>query len=130
MVQSAAMVSKGQALIKYKLRHGHGHGWNNQEIGTFIDHYLCNGPALPRIKSCRLRDNMLSVKAVSPSHVHKVVLYYTTDTNEEQEKCEWHFVDAVSLGKEWRVELPQKVVRCFVNVTDSFGNQLSGGIQE
>ena len=48
----------------------------------------------------------------------------------EQEKCEWHFVEAVPSGKEWKVELPQKVVRWFVNVTDSSGNQLSGGLQE
>ena len=32
MAQSATLVSKGQVLIKYKLRHGHGHGWNNQVL--------------------------------------------------------------------------------------------------
>ena len=48
----------------------------------------------------------------------------------EQEKCEWYFTEAVPSGKKWKVELPQKVVRWFVNVTDSSGNQLSGGLQE
>lgn len=126
MARSAALVSGGQVLVKYKLRHGHGHGWNNQEIGTFIDHHLSGGPSLPEIKSLRLHDGVITVKAVSPLSIQKVTLYYTTDQQEDQEKCEWHFVEAVPDGKEWKAVFPKNAVRWFVNATDRNGNQISG----
>lgn len=125
MVRSAALAKNSNLLIKRGLKHSHKYGWNNEEISTFINQYLCNSEPLPHIVKEKKEDYMMMGKVCATVPIENVTLYYTADSGMTANEYDWLSVDGNLYGKNWQVAVPKSARMWFVNLTDIRGLQIS-----
>ena len=128
MARSASLVKDSRLLIKQGLRHSHKYGWSSEEIGAFIDQYLCGGKSLPIIKKMIIKGDMVQGEITSSVPLKSVILHYTTDTGQVREEFHWSSVEADLHNHSWSVSLPKGATTWYVNVTDNRGCQTSGPV--
>ncbi len=126
MSKSAALPPCSKTLIKQGLRHGHKHGWTNDEIEAFINQHLRHAAPLPEIINEQIKKDTVYGEIVSVTPIKNMTLHYTTSSGQEQEKYDWLTADVTLKGNKWTAVIPQKASRWYVNATDSNGIQISG----
>ena len=114
------------------MRHGHGPGWEPEEIGLFIDAHCRDGKALPDVTtlSSDLKRG-LRASYVSETAIKKAQLHYTTDTG-LRSKREWQSHDLsvdesnhTIVGK----GAPADANTWFISLTDDRDAMISSAIQ-
>lgn len=104
--------------ITVNMPHGHRAGWKPKEIGLFVDEYLRDGTALPKIKKPGIENNEIRADVVTKTQLMTSELHYTTGTDSIS-KREW--VTKKAVIKKNRIlaqKPPPETTIWFLTVTD------------
>ena len=114
--------------VRKEMPHGHGVGWEPEEIGAFMDFQLCDGPALPRVVEMETYGSSVRARFRSSRELAAAWLLYTTDSGRWQER-KWHQVPAEftidkvekAYGGAITAEIPSGTTTYYLAVEDTEG---------
>lgn len=113
-----------QIRIEVNMRHSHQAGWEPEEIGRFIDHYLMDGPALPQLGKPQLTDDRASVNVTSTLALKQAQVHFTTDSGPLVAR-RWQSADAMIEGKTISADVPKKATIWMLSATDAQNGMVS-----
>ena len=116
--------SQKQVRIKVKMRHSHQAGWEPNEIGRFIDHYLLGEKSLPQLGNPASNDGMASVEVMTEVGLESAQFHYTTGTNRLAER-NWSSIPATIKGVVLSAKVPKEATIWMFSATDSQGGMVS-----
>lgn len=113
--------------VRPRMAHAHGGpGENPEEIHAFANHYLKDGPPLPRFTKQRRRGNTLQAKFQSEYSMTAAELLYTKETGEWNERL-WETASADLNPRKQTVSavIPENAVAGYFNLIDEQGRVVS-----
>lgn len=125
--QKSYRAVSGPVAVRIELNfpHGHGIGWQREEIGLFVDSVLKGGDPLPELGPMTVGDGRVSAKFVAKQPVVKGELLWTNDTGPWPTR-KWNVAEAKIVGESVQADLPkERPLVYFLNVTDQRGAMVS-----
>ena len=120
--QLSARAVQGPATLRYELRmrHGHGPGWEPEEIYAFADSVVKQGSPLIQFGAIQEAGGEASVGFESAAGLSEANFYYTLDTGLWPER-KWESIPARVAGKTLLAQVPAATVACFFAASDDRG---------
>lgn len=121
---------RGQNTYRIALRmpHGHGPGWEPEEIGIFVDSILKDGTPLPNLGKMTTHADTVTVPFESPTRIVEAKLHYTTDEGLRTER-KWEAIAAdIEDRKAIARGLPPEANTWFMTISDDRGAMVSTAV--
>lgn len=118
--QQSAQAVRGPATLRIELRmrHGHGAGWQPEEIYAFADSIVKDAQPLVKIAQPTIEGDKVTVAFSAATDILKAELLYTRDTGSWPER-KWETEPAQVADSVISATLPEGAKVLFFNITDA-----------
>ncbi|TWU38890.1 Alpha/beta hydrolase family protein [Novipirellula aureliae] len=120
ITQQSSQTVQGPAILRFQLEmsHGHGSGWNPEEIYTFADSVVNEGTPLVQFDKPKVVGDQVSVTCTASTKIAKADLLYTTDSTSVWPDRKWRKTPATIQGTTIEAAIPENAVAVFFSATD------------